>query len=183
MGRDRPLRADARRNREQILQAAREAFATEGVSVSLDEIARRAGVGPGTVHRHFPTKKELYEAIVVAHLDELRREAEEALRRDIEGAGFLPYLTGLVWRAGPKQDVTEALAAADVEPGPAAQRAAVELRQVFGAMLDKAQKAGVVRDDVDTEDVQAVVVAALAAQRYRNEGGRIADLVLGCLRP
>ncbi|GAA2120731.1 TetR/AcrR family transcriptional regulator [Actinomadura napierensis] len=183
MGSARPLRADARRNRERILEAAREAFAAEGVSVSLDEIARRAGVGPGTVHRHFPTKKELYEAIVAAHLDELREETERALNSDTGGADFFAFLTGLVARAHNKQDLTEAFAAAGVEPGPEAQRAAGELRQVFAALLRKAQQAGVVRDDVDADDVQAVVVAALAAQRYRNEDQRIADLVLNCLRP
>ena len=54
------LRADARRNREAVLDAARTAFAAEGLSVPLDEIARRAGVGPGTLYRHFPTKEALF---------------------------------------------------------------------------------------------------------------------------
>ncbi|WP_433683696.1 TetR/AcrR family transcriptional regulator [Nocardia sp. CA-119907] len=180
---ERPLRADARRNRQQIVEAAREAFMIDGIGVSLDEIARRAGVGPGTVHRHFPTKKQLYDAIVALHLDELRREAQAALDGGDKDRGFFPYLTGLVGRAGPEQDVTEALAAAGVEPGPGAQQAAAELRDVLGALLSAAQESGVVRSDVNAEDVRAVVVAALAAQRYRGDDGRIADLILGCLRP
>lgn len=183
MDAERPLRADARRNKQQILEAARAAFTIDGVGVSLDEIARRAGVGPGTVHRHFPTKKQLYDAIVTVHLDELRQQAQAALDNGDEGAGFFPYLTELIERAGPKQDVTEALAAAGAEPGPMAQQAAADLREVFGALLNGAQKSGAVRGDVNAEDVQAVVVAALAAQRYRKDGGRIADLILGCLRP
>ena len=65
------LRADAVRNRELILAAADEAFASEGLSVSVDEIARRAGVGAGTLYRHFPTKEALFEAVLVAHLDEI----------------------------------------------------------------------------------------------------------------
>ncbi|MFD6451097.1 helix-turn-helix domain-containing protein, partial [Nocardia sp. NPDC060220] len=60
----RPLRADARRNRERVLAAAQEAFAAEGISVPLDDIARRAGVGAGTVYRHFPTKEALFTAAI-----------------------------------------------------------------------------------------------------------------------
>ncbi|HKV22663.1 MAG TPA: helix-turn-helix domain-containing protein, partial [Mycobacterium sp.] len=61
---DRPLRADAARNRARVLEVAYETFAAEGLSVPIDEIARRAGVGAGTVYRHFPTKDDLYRAVV-----------------------------------------------------------------------------------------------------------------------
>src|SRR4051812_33086646 len=74
-GNDRELRADARRNRERVLRTAQQLFATEGLGISLDEIARRAGVGPGTVHRHFPTKEALYLAVAI---DQLRRLVSEA---------------------------------------------------------------------------------------------------------
>ena len=66
-----PMRADARRNRELILAAADAAFADEGLAVPVDEIARRAGVGAGTLYRHFPTKEALFEAVLVAHMDAL----------------------------------------------------------------------------------------------------------------
>src|SRR5438477_608789 len=75
-GSDRELRADARRNRERVLRAAQQAFATEGLGVSLDEIARRAGVGPGTVHRHFPAKEALYLAVATDMLQQLVAEAQ-----------------------------------------------------------------------------------------------------------
>ena len=68
---DRPLRADARRNRDKILAAARDAFATSGYGVPLDEIAALAVVGPGTVYRHFPTKEALFEAVVTARVEDL----------------------------------------------------------------------------------------------------------------
>src|ERR1700722_8679746 len=71
----RPLRADARRNRERVLEAARAAFGAEGSDVSLDEIARRAGVGPGTVYRHFATKEALFEAVIFDRIGELVEEA------------------------------------------------------------------------------------------------------------
>ena len=72
----RPLRADARRNRERILAAATAAFAADGLSVPLDEIARRAGVGPGTLYRHFPAKEALWEAVLHSRLERLADEAE-----------------------------------------------------------------------------------------------------------
>ena len=68
---DRPLRADARRNRERVLRAARDAFAESGYGVPLDEIAARAGVGPGTVYRHFPAKEALFQAVVTARIEDL----------------------------------------------------------------------------------------------------------------
>src|SRR3954467_10927193 len=70
----RPLRADAARNRARVLKVAYETFAAEGLAVPIDEIARRAGVGAGTVYRHFPTKEELYRAVVE---DRIRRIVEE----------------------------------------------------------------------------------------------------------
>src|SRR5213080_2420166 len=73
---DREPRADARRNRERVLRTAQRLFATEGLGVSLDEIARRAGVGPGTVHRHFPAKEALYLAVAIDQLKQLVAEAE-----------------------------------------------------------------------------------------------------------
>src|ERR1700761_1582448 len=69
------LRADARRNREQVLRTAQQLFATSGLGVSLDEIARQAGVGPGTVHRHFPSKEALYLAVAA---DQIRQLADQA---------------------------------------------------------------------------------------------------------
>ncbi|WP_156670863.1 helix-turn-helix domain-containing protein, partial [Mycobacterium sp. E136] len=71
---DRPLRADALRNRARVLEVAYDAFATDGLSVPIDEIARRAGVGAGTVYRHFPTKVDLYRAVVENRIDSLVAE-------------------------------------------------------------------------------------------------------------
>src|ERR1700722_14720405 len=71
----RPLRADARRNRDRVLEAARAAFGAEGSGVSLDEIARRAGVGAGTVYRHFATKEALFEEVVFDRIEQLVEEA------------------------------------------------------------------------------------------------------------
>ena len=81
----RPLRADAARNREKVLRAAREAFAESGYGVPLDEIASRAGVGPGTVYRHFPSKEALFEAVVTARITDLVSDARARADADDPG--------------------------------------------------------------------------------------------------
>src|SRR5437764_10603461 len=92
----RPLRSDAERNRRLILDAAREAFATGGLQVSLDEIARRAGVGVGTVYRRFADKEALIDALFEDSLGELVAQAEEALRDEDPWAGFVRWFEGFV---------------------------------------------------------------------------------------
>jgi AcrR family transcriptional regulator len=92
---EKPLRADARRNRERILKAARHVFADAGVDAQMDDVAKRAKVGVGTVYRHFPTKEALLEAIVRERFGEIAGYAQEALRHDDAWEGF----TELIWRA------------------------------------------------------------------------------------
>jgi AcrR family transcriptional regulator len=87
-GRTRPLRADALRNRARVLEAAHAAFAADGLAVPLDEIARRAGVGAGTVYRHFATKEALFEAVIADHLEALAAAGRAALDGlDVSAAG------------------------------------------------------------------------------------------------
>src|SRR5271156_2374714 len=106
----RPLRADARRNRDRVLEAARTSFGAEGWDVSLDEIARRAGVGAGTVYRHFPTKEALFEAVVFDRLAELVEEAR-ALLDDLDpGSAFWSFVERLAREGALKRDLVEALA-------------------------------------------------------------------------
>src|SRR3954447_4416845 len=81
-------RADARRNRQRVLEAAESAFAGEGISVPIDEIARRAGVGAGTVYRHFPTKDALLHAILAIRVERMTEEAHAAARAPDPGAAF-----------------------------------------------------------------------------------------------
>ncbi len=111
----RPLRADARRNRAKVLVAAEEVFASEGLSVPIDEVARRAGVGVGTVYRHFPTKEALFEAIVIARLEALVERAEELCAADDPGTALFTFISELVDLAVKKKDLTDELARAGVE--------------------------------------------------------------------
>src|SRR3954469_20768899 len=91
---DRPLRADARRNREKVLAAARAVFSEHGRDAQMDDVARRAGVGVGTVYRHFPTKEALIEALMVAAFETIAAAAEAALEIDDPWEAF----TSGLWR-------------------------------------------------------------------------------------
>ncbi|WP_330287170.1 TetR/AcrR family transcriptional regulator [Streptomyces sp. NBC_00576] len=161
----RPLRADARRNRDQILAAALETFALEGHSVSLDEIARRAGVGPGTVHRHFPTKELLFEAVIITRIQRLTQKAR-ALTGLADPVGVLfGFLFDVLEEGRAKKDLVDALIGAGVDVGEVTGPAALGLNEALGELLTRAQEAGV-REDVTVADLMAVMASTLiAAQR------------------
>ena len=185
----RPMRADARRNRARVLEAARAVFAEEGLAVPLDEIAARAGVGAGTVYRHFPTKEALFEAVVtdrIEALTELGRASLAAVADGAEpGAAFFDYLAVMVADAESKMDLAEALVGAGVELQQTTLGAAGALRTVLAELLVRAQEAGVVRADVDAADLPAVVGGAVAAERARVAGaapGRLARMLCDGLR-
>jgi AcrR family transcriptional regulator len=163
----RPLRADARRNREAVLEAARTAFAAEGLTVALDEIARRAGVGPGTLYRHFPTKEALFEAVVQDRLRQLADEGAALARSADAGAAFFTFLDRLAAEAGPKRDLFDALASAGVEAGPAVMATADGLRSQITRLLTQAQQAGAVRADIGRADLTALLSGLLFAMRPR----------------
>ena len=163
----RPLRADARRNRQRVLDAARSAFAADGLSVPLDEIAKRAGVGPGTLYRHFPVREALIQAVVQ---DRLRRLAGEgaALRDALDpGAAFFAFIDRLAAEAGPKRDLFDALASAGVEAGPAVMAAVTDLQAQITELLTRAQQAGAVRPDIGRAEFTALLSGLLFAVRPR----------------
>src|ERR1700761_4780170 len=136
----RPMRADAARNREKVLRAAREAFAESDYGVPLDEIAARAGVGAGTVYRHFPTKEALFEAVITARIADLAADARERAAAADPGAAFFGLLARVGDEATVKRDLPEAIAI----PGPLQE----ELHASLGVLLHRAQRAGAVRGDI-----------------------------------
>ena len=144
-GAGRPLRADAARNRERVLRAARDAFAESGYGVPLDEIAARAQVGPGTVYRHFPTKEALFEAVVTARVQDLMTDARARADAADPGAAFFGFLARIAAESAAKRDLPDAISIAG------------SLREDLSAALDlllrRAQQAGAVRADVRTPDL------------------------------
>lgn len=160
---EKPLRADARRNRARVLDAAREAFAADGLAVPLDEIARRAGVGPGTVYRHFPTKEALFEAVITEHTEELIAQARAGADADDAGAVFFAFLAKLGEAATAKKDLTDALSVAGVDVDAAVSSPARELTDAVSVLLVRAQRAGAVRSDIEITDLILLLKGALAA--------------------
>ena len=187
-GTDRELRADARRNRERILRTAQQLFATEGLGVSLDEIARRAGVGPGTVYRHFPAKEALYLAVATDMLKRLVAEADVLAATDDPAAVFT-LLSRMMATGAENAAVKSALAAAEFDLRTAAPDVAADLTRHVADLLNRAHAAGAVRHDLTADDVMALVAGAFAAIRHANaetsrkRSAHIAQIILDGLRP
>jgi AcrR family transcriptional regulator len=185
---NRQPRADARRNREQVLRTAQRLFANDGLGVSLDEIARRAGVGPGTVHRHFPSKEALYLAVAIDELERLVAEAK-ALAATADPAALFTQLSRMIAMGAENAAVKSALVAAEFDLRTAAPDVAADLTREVAGLLDRAHAAGAVRDDVTVEEVMALVAGAFAAIRHANaetsreRSAHLAQLVLDGLRP
>ncbi|MFF0328651.1 TetR/AcrR family transcriptional regulator [Nonomuraea angiospora] len=183
---DKPLRADARRNRARVLQAAEAAFSAEGMAVPLDEIARRAGVGAGTVYRHFPSKEALFEAVVHDRIAQFAEEARTLAAAEWPGEEFFAFLGRMVDQAMLNKALCDALEAAGspVKPSDGVQR---DVWESFGALLGAAQRAGAVRADVDVSDLRALLSGALAMERHARDSdrpaGRLTGLLLDALRP
>jgi len=159
----RPLRADARRNRDRVLEAARAAFGAEGSDVSLDEIARRAGVGAGTVYRHFATKEALFEAVVFDRIGELVEEARALSGDPDPGRAFSSFIERLAREGALKRDLVEALANDGIRLQLGGAPIVRELTEVLAELLCRAQRAGVVRSDIGVDDVLALLTGAAYA--------------------
>jgi AcrR family transcriptional regulator len=146
---DRPLRADAQRNREKVLRAATDAFAASGYGVPLDEIAALAGVGPGTVYRHFPTKEALFEAVVTARVESLVGDARARAGAADPGQAFFAFLARIGQEAAAKRDLPDAITIT----GPLQEN----LFAALDVLLHRAQQAGAVRTDISTADLIVLV--------------------------
>jgi AcrR family transcriptional regulator len=182
----RPQRADARRNRERVLAAAKEAFEAEGISVPLDEIARRAGVGAGTVHRHFPTKESLLEAIVVGNMQALTEHAWSLLSIAKAGTAFFDFFALMVERGASNRALTAALAQAGTDVQTVAQQPGSELLEAVAALLARAQQAGTVRADVTAQHVKALLIGVYAGSDWlggtARDRRRLVDVIIDGLR-
>ena len=166
------LRADARRNLERVLDAATEVFAASGPDASIDEIARLAGVGHGTVFRRFPTKDDLMFAVIERHVQDMCGLAEEALAGDDPGQALFDF----VWRVAELNMSTPGLHRCVVHCGD--KPGAAELERLADRIVVRAQRGGAVRGDVKAEDVRVLVRSALTnapAGHWRRYLGVVLD--------
>jgi AcrR family transcriptional regulator len=176
-----PVRADARRNRARVLDVAERTFAAKGLAVSIDEIAQLAGVGVGTIYRHFPTKEALFGAIVMDRIQRLVDEARGFAGADDPGEAFFGFFAHVVEEALLNKALYEALSeAAGVET--AIGELGGQLVAAEGVLLERAQRAGAIREDVDVGDLKALVTGCLAMETLGTVDGRMIAIVCDGLR-
>ena len=175
-------RADAARNRERVLEAAKVVFSAGGPDASLEAVAKRAGVGIGTLYRHFPTREVLFEAVYRREVDQLSELAErlanevevepvEALRR---------WLHANVRLVATKKGMVAALALAAHRPSELHAYSADRLTKAVGSLLDRAAKAGEIRADITPEDLLRALVGmsynVYDTPDWRKTARRLADI-------
>src|SRR5215468_7934667 len=154
------MRADAQRNYAKLLSAASAAFVESGADdVSLEEIARRAGVGIGTLYRHFPTRQALLEAVYRDQVDLLSARAEELLEAESPGDALAVWLRALMRFSSTKHTLTSALLANLGKDSDLLSSSSRVIRGAADTLLARAREAGVVRPDADSGDVIRLVHA------------------------
>jgi AcrR family transcriptional regulator len=177
------LRADAQRNRDRILEAAVDAFAEVGPDVTISEIARRAGVGHGTVFRRFPTKDALRAAVIAKRLEEMLVCAREQLDKPDAGVALEEF----IWVAADNCRRDRALfegveKCADID----VTETKHELHEVIDKLIKRARREGAVRRDLDARDLGALVGGAILASQHAerpDEWKRYVRVLLAGLRP
>jgi len=180
----RPLRADAVRNRARVLDVAYETFAAEGLSVPIDEIARRAGVGAGTVYRHFPTKGALFAAVIEDRMQHLVDGGYALLKSEGPGEALFSYLRSIVLQWGATdRGLVDALAGLGIDIPSVAPDAEDAFLAVLGDLLRAAQEAGTARQDIGVREVKSILVGCQAMEAYNSAlADRVTDVVVDGLR-
>jgi AcrR family transcriptional regulator len=145
------LRSDARRNRERLVASARELFAAYGVDVPVEDITHHAGLGMGTLYRHFPTKEELVDAVLEDSFAELVQAAEDAAAADDAWAGFTGFLERALAAHAANRGLKDVLAARRQGERAVAMRA--RIRPLLRRMIERAQEQGTLRPDFKPEDL------------------------------
>ncbi len=181
---ERPLRADAARNRAKVLAVAYDTFAAEGLGVPIDEIARRAGVGAGTVYRHFPTKEALFAAVFADRIGRIQQGARELLSTEGPGEALFAFLREMVRTGAKDHGLVDALAGYGIDMETAAPGAEAEFLATIGELLHAAQRAGTVRGDVGVSEIKALLLVCKSAQLY-GDGvpERVTAVIQDGLRP
>lgn len=155
----RPLRADARKNRDAILSAAREAFEDEGVLVSLDGIALRAGVGNATLYRNFATREDLLAAVIESSIEAALVEADELASSLTPQEALAEWLVSLAWQLRRWHDLPTCVASALTESASPMASACSPLQDRTAELLARAQASGDASDAVTGDDLYTLVTA------------------------
>ncbi|MBE1582504.1 TetR/AcrR family transcriptional regulator [Nonomuraea angiospora] len=182
----RPLRAHAQRNRDNLIAVARAAFAAADDTVPLESIAREAGVGIGTLYRHFPTREALVEAVYAAELDDIATSAPALLER------FPPQIALRAWMeryaafTAVKRGMADALRAGQASGRIPTSTTRERITTAIATILAKGAETGALRADVDPDEVTTMLLGIFLATSARDtpeQTGRLLDLLLDALLP
>lgn len=183
----RMMRTDAVKNRQRILDAAEEVFAAEGVAVPIDAVAERAGLGVGTLYRHFPNKEALFEAIVVDRITALVATAKEFELAEDPGQALFSFLQEFARQAASKRDLFEALGSAGIDLKARCADLFEDLMRSVDVLLSRAVAVRGVRGDVPANEIVGLIVGTCHAagdSGVTDAGlGRMVSVVLDGLRP
>jgi AcrR family transcriptional regulator len=181
----RTVRADGQRNRQRLLAAARQAFSSGDGAVTLEAIARHAGLGIGTLYRHFPTREALVEAVYRHELEQLRTSADELLASQDADVALRTWMDHFADYVAAKRGMAEALRAVVASGAVSSSETRDTLTGAIGGLLDAGAAAGAVRDDINAEDVLATLTGvslAAGAPGQRDQAARMLDLLMDGLR-
>lgn len=188
MTQGRPMRADARRNYERLLKVAAEAFAEHGEKASLDDIAKRAGVGSGTLYRHFPTRQALLEAAYVDRVEEFARRAEEIAKELPPGEALVEWLNELCVGTIQVRGLKALLGSAVADGSSAALTVcATHVRGAATRLVEAAQREGTLRSDIEPVELLRLAHGVATAVELASGDGqqirRYLSLLTEGLRP
>ncbi|MCC9310994.1 TetR/AcrR family transcriptional regulator; helix-turn-helix transcriptional regulator [Kitasatospora sp. RB6PN24] len=184
---ERPLRADAARNRARLLDVATEVFTSQGTDVPTEEISRAAGVAVGTLFRHFPTKEALLVAVMVRRLEAIAARTEQLAAESEPADAFFACFRLVIDQSAGKDEFTRALAASGVDAHAALQESSTVIQNRLAELLAAAQRAGAVRRELGLPELIALMIGTgvtvehLEADPIARE--RIFEVVFDGLRP
>jgi AcrR family transcriptional regulator len=183
----RPLRADATRNREAVLAAAREVFAESGLDAPLEEIARRAGVGIATLYRRFPSREQLIAAALICKITEYADSAERALAESDPWAGFAGWVRSICALQAGDRGLADLLLTA-LAPGEQVELVRARANRAAIELIERAKNAGVLRCDMTSEDLLLMLIANTAIAAVTGQDApralpRFVALMLDAFRP
>lgn len=179
-------RADALRNRDKLIQVARVAFAATSDTVSLEGIAREAGVGIGTLYRHFPTREALVEAVYAAELDDVTGSVATLLEELPPDAALRAWMQHYATFVATKRGMAETLRAGWASGRIATPSTRERITAAIATILARGAEAGSLRADVEPEDITAMLLGiflSTAASSTPEQTERLLDLVMDALRP
>ncbi|MFC1415460.1 TetR/AcrR family transcriptional regulator [Streptacidiphilus cavernicola] len=183
---DRPLRADAQRNRDTLIAVARTAFTAADAGVPLEDIARDAGLGIGTLYRHFPTREALVEAVYAAELTAITTSAPALLAAHPADLALRAWMDSYARFAAMKRGMIDTLRAGWAAGRIATPATRERITGAIAAFLDAGAADGTLRADVDPDDVTVILLGtflATAGSSTPEQTGRVLDLIIGGLRP